>query len=57
MRMDYETYHLERIDDHILVVMMDRPEVRNAKNTKMGLEQMKSSRACIRRPMACASSS
>ena len=39
MRMDYETYHLELIDDHILIVMMDRPEVRNAKNTKMGLEQ------------------
>tara|TARA_B100000427_G_scaffold64025_1_gene50675 strand:- start:972 stop:1766 length:795 start_codon:yes stop_codon:yes gene_type:complete len=39
MRMDYETFTLERVDDHILVVMMDRPEVRNAKNTQMGLEQ------------------
>ncbi len=39
MRMDYETYHLELVDDHILIVMMDRPEVRNAKNTQMGLEQ------------------
>ena len=39
MRMDYETYHLDRVEDHILIVLMDRPEVRNAKNTKMGLEQ------------------
>ena len=39
MRMDYETYHLELVDDHILIVLMDRPEVRNAKNTQMGLEQ------------------
>lgn len=38
MRMDYETYHLERIEDHILIVMMDRPEAANAKNTQMGLE-------------------
>lgn len=42
MRMDYETYSLERVGDggHVLIVMMDRPEVRNAKNTKMGLEQI-----------------
>ena len=42
MRMDYETYSLERVGEngHILIVMMDRPEVRNAKNTKMGLEQI-----------------
>ena len=39
MRMDYETYHLELVEDHILIVLMDRPEVRNAKNTQMGLEQ------------------
>ena len=39
MRMDYETYNLERVEDHILIVLMDRPEVRNAKNTQMGLEQ------------------
>lgn len=39
MRMEYETFTLDRVDDHVLVVMMDRPEVRNAKNTKMGLEQ------------------
>jgi len=38
MRMEYETYHLERVEDHILIVMMDRPEVANAKNTAMGLE-------------------
>ncbi|PIW30866.1 MAG: enoyl-CoA hydratase [Rhodospirillales bacterium CG15_BIG_FIL_POST_REV_8_21_14_020_66_15] len=40
MRMDYETFHLERVDDHVLIVMMDRPEVANAKNTAMGLEQI-----------------
>jgi len=40
MRTDFETLHVERIDDHVLLVMFDRPEVRNAKNTKMGLEQM-----------------
>ena len=40
MRMEYETFLLERVDDHILVVTMNRPEVRNAKNTKMGLEQI-----------------
>ncbi len=39
MRTDYETYLLERVEDHILVVTMNRPEVRNAKNTRMGLEQ------------------
>ena len=39
MRMDYDTYYLERVEDHILIVLMDRPEVRNAKNTQMGLEQ------------------
>ena len=40
MRMEYETLHVERIDDHILVVMFDRPEVRNARNTQMALDQM-----------------
>ena len=39
MRMDYDTYALERVDDHVLVVTMNRPEVANAKNTAMGLEQ------------------
>lgn len=40
MRMDYETLHVERVEDHILVVMFDRPEVRNARNTQMALDQM-----------------
>lgn len=40
MRMDYETLHVERIDEHVLVVMFDRPEVRNARNTQMALDQM-----------------
>ena len=30
LRTDYETYAVERIDDHILMVIMDRPEVANA---------------------------
>ena len=40
MRTDFETLHVERIDEHILVVMFDRPEVRNARNTQMALDQM-----------------
>ncbi|MEM7545175.1 MAG: enoyl-CoA hydratase-related protein [Pseudomonadota bacterium] len=40
IRMEYQTLHVERIDDHILVVMFDRPEVRNARNTQMALDQM-----------------
>ena len=39
MRLDYETLHVETIDDHILLVIYNRPEVRNAKNTQMGLDQ------------------
>ena len=40
MRADFETLHVEVIDDHVLLVMFDRPEVRNARNTQMGLDQM-----------------
>ena len=39
MRKKYETLHVETIDEHILLVMYDRPEVRNAKNTQMGIDQ------------------
>lgn len=39
MRTDYETFALERVDAHILVVTLDRPQVANAKNTRMGHEQ------------------
>ena len=39
MRTDYETFKLERVDDHILIVTLNRPEVANAKNTQMGHEQ------------------
>lgn len=35
---DYETILTERVDEHVLMVTMNRPEVRNAKNTTMGLE-------------------
>ena len=40
MRTDFETLHVERIDEHVLLVMFDRPEVRNARNTQMGFDQM-----------------
>ena len=40
MRMDFETLNVERVDEHILIVMFDRPEVRNARNTQMALDQM-----------------
>lgn len=39
MRTEFETIHLERVEDHILILTMDRPEVANAKNTLMGREQ------------------
>jgi enoyl-CoA hydratase/carnithine racemase len=39
MRTDFETLAVERVDEHILVVTLDRPEVANAKNTLMGMEQ------------------
>ena len=39
MRTEFETLHVERIDEHVLLVMFDRPEVANAKNTQMGIEQ------------------
>ncbi|MFY9237538.1 MAG: enoyl-CoA hydratase-related protein [Roseovarius sp.] len=40
MKMEYETLHVERVEEHILIVMFDRPEVRNARNTQMALDQM-----------------
>ena len=39
MQTNYETLHLEIVEDQILIVMYDRPEVRNAKNTQMGIDQ------------------
>jgi enoyl-CoA hydratase len=39
MQTDFETLHVERTDDDILIVTLDRPDVANAKNTKMGIEQ------------------
>jgi enoyl-CoA hydratase len=38
LRTEYETLTLERPDEHVLVVMLDRPEAANAMNTQMGLE-------------------
>jgi len=38
MRTDYETLKLERVEDHILVVTLNRPHRANAMNTKMGLD-------------------
>ena len=38
MRTDYETLKLERVEDHILVVTLNRPDRANAMNTQMGLD-------------------
>ena len=40
MRTDFETLLVERIDDHVLVVTLNRPEVMNATNTQMGRERL-----------------
>jgi enoyl-CoA hydratase/carnithine racemase len=36
MRSDYETLKLERIEDHLLLVTLNRPNAANALNTQMG---------------------
>ena len=38
MRTDFDTLAVERIDDHVLLITYDRPEVANAKNTRMGVK-------------------
>ena len=38
MRTDFETLVLSRPDDHVLVVTLNRPDVANALNTRMGLD-------------------
>ncbi|MFH1345771.1 MAG: enoyl-CoA hydratase-related protein [Pseudomonadota bacterium] len=40
MRADFETIHVARHDDHILLVTLNRPEASNALNTQMGTELM-----------------
>ena len=40
MRRDFETIVLSRLDDHILLVTLNRPDVANALNTRMGLDLM-----------------
>jgi hypothetical protein len=40
MRADYETIIVSRYDDQIPLVALDRPEVSNALNTRMGLNLM-----------------
>jgi enoyl-CoA hydratase len=40
MRSEFETIAVIRHDDHILVVTLNRPEVSNALNTRMGLDLM-----------------
>jgi enoyl-CoA hydratase len=40
MRTDFETIVVSRPDDHILLVGLNRPEVSNALNTRMGLDLM-----------------
>lgn len=39
MRTDFDTLAIDSIDDHILIVTYNRPEVANAKNTQMGIDQ------------------
>src|SRR5665647_158226 len=38
MRSDFETIAVSRYDDQILLVTLNRPEVSNALNTRMGLD-------------------
>ncbi len=38
MRTDYETITTERIDEHVLLLWLDRPQRANAMNTQMGLD-------------------
>ena len=38
MRSDFETLKLDRVEDHILVVTLNRPQRANAMNTQMGLD-------------------
>src|SRR5258706_807748 len=40
MRADFEPIAVSRHDDHILLVTLNRPEVSNAMNTRMGLDLM-----------------
>lgn len=40
MRVDYETIVIERRDEHLLLLTLNRPAVFNAMNTQMGLELM-----------------
>jgi enoyl-CoA hydratase len=40
MRADFETIVVSRLDHHILLVTLNRPEVSNALNTRMGLDLM-----------------
>lgn len=40
MRTDFETLLVERIDEHVLLVTLNRPEVMNATNTQMGRERL-----------------
>jgi enoyl-CoA hydratase len=40
MRTDFETIVVSRHDDHILLVTLNRPNVSNALNTRMGLDLM-----------------
>ncbi|PWL18499.1 enoyl-CoA hydratase [Falsochrobactrum shanghaiense] len=40
MERTYETLELERIDDHVLLIRLNRPQAANAMNTRMGEELM-----------------
>jgi enoyl-CoA hydratase len=40
MRSEFETIAVERRDNHVLIVTLNRPEAANALNTQMGLDLM-----------------
>ncbi len=40
MRLEFETIAVERLNEHILLVTLDRPDASNAMNTRMGLDLM-----------------
>jgi enoyl-CoA hydratase len=38
--MDYATLQVEKRDEHVLLVTLNRPDVLNALNTQMGKDQL-----------------
>jgi hypothetical protein len=53
---DFETLALERVDEHVTVIRLNRPEASNALNTQMGPISCTASRTSRSMPGACAAS-